>query len=56
VVIFIVAAILTPTWDIFTMTVAALPMVALYLGTIGVIRMMERRRVRQAAREAAGAR
>jgi len=54
VVIFIVAAILTPTWDIFTMTVAALPMVALYLGTIGVIRMMERRRVRQAAREAAG--
>ena len=52
--IFVVAAIITPTWDPLTMTVAALPMVFLYLATIGVIRIMERRRIREAAREAAG--
>lgn len=45
--IFALAAIITPTWDPFTMTLAALPMVALYLGTIGVIRVMERRRGRR---------
>lgn len=53
--IFIIAAVITPTWDPLTMTVAALPMVFLYLATIGIIRLIERQRVRQAAREAAGA-
>ena len=47
--IFIVAAIITPTWDPFTMTIAALPMVILYLATIGIVRIMERRRRRAEA-------
>ena len=42
VVIFVIAAIITPTWDPITMTVCALPMVALYMGTLGVIKVMER--------------
>jgi sec-independent protein translocase protein TatC len=49
--IFVLAAVITPTWDPLTMSLAALPMVFLYLATIGVIRVMERRRVRQEARE-----
>jgi len=54
--IFIVAAIITPTWDPLTMTVAALPLVLLYLGTVGIIRVMERRRDQAARRsEQAGA-
>ncbi len=48
--IFLLVAIVTPTWDPFTMTLAALPVTLLYLGTIGVIRLMERRR-RRARRE-----
>ena len=51
VVIFILAAIITPTWDPLTMTVAALPMVLLYLGTIGFIKIMERRRQKHLAAE-----
>ena len=35
--IFVIVAIVTPTWDPLTMTVAALPVALLYLGTIGVI-------------------
>jgi len=46
-IIFVIAAIVTPTWDMFTMTICALPMVALYLGSIGVVWRMERRRRRQ---------
>jgi sec-independent protein translocase protein TatC len=48
--IFVIAAIITPTWDPITMTVCALPMVALYLGTIWVIKLIERGQ-RRAARE-----
>jgi sec-independent protein translocase protein TatC len=39
--IFVVSAIITPTWDPILMTIAALPMVALYLGTIGVVKVIE---------------
>lgn len=50
--IFVVAAIITPTWDPITMTVCALPMVGLYLGTIGVVKIMERgHRKREEAEE-----
>jgi len=53
--IFVVAAIITPTWDPITMTVCALPMVGLYLGTIGVVKIMERgHRKREEAEEAPG--
>jgi sec-independent protein translocase protein TatC len=41
VIIFAVAAIITPTWDPITMTIAALPMVGLYMGTIGVVKIIE---------------
>ena len=44
--IFVIAAIITPTWDPITMTVCALPMCGLYLGTIGVIKLIERGRQR----------
>jgi sec-independent protein translocase protein TatC len=54
VVIFIIAAIITPTWDVLTMTAAALPMVALYLLTLVVIRMIERRQAKAEAREDLG--
>jgi sec-independent protein translocase protein TatC len=47
-VIFVAAAIITPTWDPITLTLCALPMVVLYMGTIGVVKVMERR-VRKAA-------
>ena len=40
--IFIIAAIITPTWDPITMAVCALPMCGLYLGTLWVIKLMER--------------
>ncbi len=50
VVIFIIAAIITPTWDIVTMSCAALPMVILYLLTLGVIRIIEKRQARAEAR------
>ena len=42
IIIFVIAAIVTPTWDPITMTVAALPMVVLYMGTIGVVKIIER--------------
>jgi len=54
--IFVVAAIITPTWDPITMTVCALPMVGLYLGTIGVVKIMERghRKREEAGEEPSG--
>lgn len=42
VVVFVVAAIITPTWDPITMTIAAMPMVLLYLGTIAIVKLIER--------------
>ena len=47
VLIFILAAIITPTWDLLTMTACALPMTLLYWGTIGVVKVIERRRARR---------
>ncbi len=49
VVIFVLAAIITPSWDAFILTITALPMVALYVGTIGVVKLIERaeRRARE---------
>lgn len=41
--VFVAAAIITPTWDPITLTICALPMVALYMGTIGVVKLIERR-------------
>ncbi len=49
--IFIIAAVITPTWDPVTMTVCALPMVVLYLGTIWVVKIIERRRARRESEE-----
>ncbi len=40
--IFVAAAIITPTWDPITLTVCALPMVALYMGTIVAVKVIER--------------
>jgi len=51
VVVFDIAAIITPTWDPITMTLAATPMVVLYLGTIGVVRLIERAERRALERE-----
>jgi sec-independent protein translocase protein TatC len=48
VLIFVIAAVITPTWDMFTMTIAALPMVVLYFATIGVVKVIERKRRRTA--------
>jgi sec-independent protein translocase protein TatC len=41
--IFILAAMVTPTWDPITLSAAALPMVVLYVGTIGAVKIVERR-------------
>jgi sec-independent protein translocase protein TatC len=49
--IFMAAAIITPTWDPITLTVCALPMVVLYVATIGVIKLIERRARKAAERE-----
>ena len=49
VIIFVIAAIITPTWDPFTMTICALPMVGLYFLTIGAVKLVERGK-RRAAR------
>jgi sec-independent protein translocase protein TatC len=42
-VIFLIAAVLTPTPDVFTMTIFALPLLALYIISIGVAWVFERR-------------
>jgi sec-independent protein translocase protein TatC len=50
IIIFMMAGIITPTWDPITMTVCALPMVVLYAGTIAAIKLMERKSRRAKAR------
>ena len=49
--IFVAAAIITPTWDPITLTVCALPMIALYMLTIGAVKLIERGKRKQAERE-----
>jgi sec-independent protein translocase protein TatC len=49
--IFMAAAIITPTWDPITLTACALPMVVLYVATIGAVKVIERRARRAAERE-----
>ena len=41
--VFILAGIITPTWDPITMTICALPMLVLYWGTVGAVKLIERR-------------
>ena len=43
IVILVVMAILTPTWDAFTMLAASLPLILLYFGSILVVRLVQRR-------------
>jgi len=45
-VVFLIAAIITPTWDPVSMSLAAMPLALLYAGTLGVIKVMERREKR----------
>ncbi|MCJ7752752.1 MAG: twin-arginine translocase subunit TatC [Armatimonadetes bacterium] len=54
--IFLLAAIITPTWDPITLTIAAIPMVLLYMGTIAVVKLIERgeRKRRQGEDDLAG--
>lgn len=47
--IFVLAAFITPTWDPITLTVAAMPMVVLYIGTIGAVKLIERSERKAAA-------
>lgn len=47
VIIFVVAAIITPTWDPLWMTICAIPMVLLYLGTIVVVKVTDMGRARR---------
>lgn len=42
--LFLMAAVITPTWDPITMTVVSLPMILLYLGSIGAVKIVERRK------------
>jgi len=49
--VFVLAAVITPTWDPITLTVAALPMVLLYVGTIGAVALVERRARKAGATE-----
>ena len=42
--LFLMAAVITPTWDPITMTVVSVPMILLYLGSIGAVKIVERRR------------
>jgi sec-independent protein translocase protein TatC len=48
VVILIVAAIVTPTWDAFTMVMLAVPLLLLYFVTLWAMRVMERRQRKEA--------
>ncbi len=43
VIILVMAAIITPTWDPITLSIAAIPMLVLYAGTIGAVKVIERR-------------
>ena len=49
--ILVVMAILTPTWDAFTMLAASLPLVLLYFGSILVVRLVQRRRPEEIGEE-----
>jgi len=49
--IFVAAAIITPTWDPITLTICALPLVGLYMATVGVVKLMERRERKEEAEE-----
>lgn len=51
-IIFIIAAVITPTTDITTMVIFALPMIALYLLGIGISYLVARRKKRMAAEAA----
>lgn len=42
IVIVVLAAIITPTWDPITLTIASVPMILLYVGTIVVVKWIER--------------
>lgn len=42
--IFLMAAVITPTWDPIVMTVVSVPMIVLYLGSIFAVKIVERRR------------
>jgi len=46
IIIFVLAAVITPTWDPITLTVAAIPMVLLYTGTIVIVKGIERKAAR----------
>lgn len=48
VVILIIAAVITPTWDAFTMAMLAIPLLLLHLTTLWAMRLMERRRRKEA--------
>ena len=54
--IVLLAAIITPTWDPITLSIAALPMVVLYAGTILAVKLIERRerKAREAEESSAG--
>ena len=41
--VFILAGIITPTWDPITMTICAMPMLVLYWATVGAVKLIERR-------------
>ena len=43
-VIFTMAAIITPTWDPLSMFITAVPLALLYIGTLGVIKLLDRRK------------
>jgi sec-independent protein translocase protein TatC len=49
----VAAAVLTPSTDPFTQTLLAVPLVGLYMGGAGAVRLIERRR--EAAGRGAGA-
>jgi sec-independent protein translocase protein TatC len=51
VVIFTIAAIVTPTWDPVTMTICAIPLVLLYFATTFVVGIIDRRRARAQKQE-----
>jgi len=53
--VFALAAIITPTWDPITMTVCAMPMFVLYLGTILAVKFVERQARKAGARERSAA-
>lgn len=49
IVILVFAALMTPTPDVITMAIMAVPMIALYFGAIGIAALRGRRRVEEAA-------